>query len=298
MRALREEWKYPDRTKVLVQRYRNADNVPHWHYDCELHFVEKGGFEIVCNQTPYKVTGGQAFFINSKEVHSMHALEAETYNTLIVFDYEIIKPLIEHSTLLYPVLSRDYAIPELAKSLKGELHAKPALYEYQSSALIMQKMIEIFRGEKITPREGYINPSERLKNLLADMDQNFEFYDLKNAAAYMGMNVSYFSRFFHKLTGTTFSSYLNHVKTLKAVSMLRSSSDFSVTEIAGRCGFATIRNFNRIFKSVTGYSPTSLPENFVLKEKISLLKEDSSDPNARGSTLVESTNYTKNSNMY
>ena len=36
-----------------------------------------------------------------------------------------------------------------------------------------------------------------------------------------------------------------------------------MTEISIACGFGTIRNFNRVFKEFTGYSPKKLPENYV-----------------------------------
>ena len=109
----------------------------------------------------------------------------------------------------------------------------------------------------------------------------------EKAAAYMNMNTSYFSRFFHKLTGITFCRYLNHIRTEKAIELLRAASDASVTEISNLCGFTTIRNFNRIFKCLTGYAPKSLPKDFILKTEFSLLNENSADPNIKDGTLVE-----------
>ena len=39
--------------------------------------------------------------------------------------------------------------------------------------------------------------------------------------------------------------------------------NIKMTEIADICGFQTIRNFNRIFKTYTHYSPKNIPEGYV-----------------------------------
>ena len=59
--------------------------------------------------------------------------------------------------------------------------------------------------------------AERFRSLLNEMEKKYEFFDLNAAAAYMGMNPSYFSRLFHKQTRMTFSHYLNFIKVQKAV---------------------------------------------------------------------------------
>ena len=75
----------------------------------------------------------------------------------------------------------------------------------------------------------------------------------------MGFSEAYFSKFFKKIAGMTFSQYLNRVKVEEAVRLLRENKGLPVTEIAFRCGFNTIRNFNRIFKEVTGCTPCPKP---------------------------------------
>ena len=60
----------------------------------------------------------------------------------------------------------------------------------------------------------------------------------------------------------TFTQYLNTVRIAAALEKLKQGS-MSVTEIAGSCGFNTIRNFNRVFKKYTGYSPCNIPSDYV-----------------------------------
>jgi AraC-like DNA-binding protein len=60
----------------------------------------------------------------------------------------------------------------------------------------------------------------------------------------------------------TFTQYLNTIKIAAAIEKLR-KNEMSITKIALECGFNTIRNFNRVFKKFTGYTPNSLPPDYV-----------------------------------
>ena len=149
-------------------------------------------------------------------------------------------------------------------------------------------MLEIFRREQTVQRGETSQTAERFRALLSEIEHRFEFFDLNEAAAYMGMNASYFSRLFHKQTRMTFSRYLNFIKVQKAIDLLHRDPAMTVTEVAIQSGFNTIRNFNRIFREYTGYTPKELPDNYVLVNEISDLDDDSADPTLRECTLLES----------
>ena len=63
----------------------------------------------------------------------------------------------------------------------------------------------------------------------------------------------------------TFSEYLNFVKIEHALTLFQNETELSVTQIALECGFGTIRNFNRVFKKLTGFSPATLARTFKLE---------------------------------
>ena len=198
MKAKREQWNYDKGCRVWAGKYKNSHNMPHWHYDCELLYVEKGSLNIFCNQHAYKGSAGQAFFIDSEQVHNMHALSEDAVVTVIVFDYDIIKPFAEKLVLSSPLLSGDYKIPELYKNIIREFRENKQLYNYALSCLIAELAIKIFRNEATLPKEKPAHSIKRFKTILTKIDENYEFYDLETAASDMGMNSAYFSRLFHK----------------------------------------------------------------------------------------------------
>jgi AraC-like DNA-binding protein len=70
------------------------------------------------------------------------------------------------------------------------------------------------------------------------------------------MSSSHFSRIFRKVMGLSYQEYLNGCRIAKAKNLLRSSSR-SITEIAVSIGFADSTGFGRIFKKLTGQTPSA-----------------------------------------
>ena len=128
---------------------------------------------------------------------------------------------------------------------------------------------------------------ERFKALLTEIENNIEIYNFSAAAEFMYVNPSYFSRLFVKQMGVTFSQYLNHVRINKAISLLQSKQPLSITQISSLCGFSTIRNFNKTFKKLTGYSPKSLPKNSNYIIDYAALQTNETSPNTNDGELLE-----------
>jgi AraC-like DNA-binding protein len=71
-----------------------------------------------------------------------------------------------------------------------------------------------------------------------------------------GMSLSHFSRIFRKVMGLSYQEYLNNRRIAKAKNLL-SSSPRSITEIAISVGFADSTGLGRIFKKLTGQTPST-----------------------------------------
>ncbi len=71
----------------------------------------------------------------------------------------------------------------------------------------------------------------------------------------VNMTPNALSRFFKQHTNRSISNYINDVRIGQATELLV-GSNMTVVEISYKCGFNTISNFNRTFKSVKGVTPT------------------------------------------
>ena len=79
---------------------------------------------------------------------------------------------------------------------------------------------------------------------------------LDDAAESMGMSTFYFSRQVKVLTGHTFLEYLTAYRIDKAKDLLQ-STDMSVSDIGHSAGYSESNYFLRVFKRVTGMTPST-----------------------------------------
>ncbi|MGC1455991.1 MAG: DNA-binding response regulator [Nitrospirota bacterium] len=79
---------------------------------------------------------------------------------------------------------------------------------------------------------------------------------LAAAAREAGMSLAHFSRIFKKVMGLSYQNYLNSRRITKAKNLLRAGTR-SISEIAISLGFADPTGFGRIFKKLTGNTPSA-----------------------------------------
>ena len=82
-----------------------------------------------------------------------------------------------------------------------------------------------------------------------------EKISLGNVAKAVNMSAFYFCKMFKKLAGINFTDYLSRVRIERAQNLLL-NPNLRVSEIAFEVGFQSLTHFNRVFKKITGQSPT------------------------------------------
>lgn len=101
---------------------------------------------------------------------------------------------------------------------------------------------------------NYYN-SRRVRMVMSYLNKNFEKnVSLSEISKLASMSEVAFSRFFKMRTGKTFIDTLNEVRLGHASRMLIETTQ-SVNEIAYKCGFNNMSNFNRIFKKKKNCTP-------------------------------------------
>jgi len=284
MIAKREIWNYAVKSDVWIGRYLNSRNLPHWHSDCELISVENGEIEVVCENKIFVLTGGDALFINSEQVHYMSAKSPNTILQVIIFNYGIVKEMLNGKNLSNAKLE-GYDVNSLYLNLKKELENKRLYYNEAAKYKIATFFIEILRKEKTeTKKEKSVY--NRLKLLLDKINDEYDTITFSDAYAFMAMDEAYFCRYFKKATGMSFTQYLNHIKIDSAVKLLQEDNPPLITSVAVDCGFGSIRHFNKTFKEITGFAPTALPRGYVLT-RYSFHTDNEFNPTLQGCELLE-----------
>jgi two-component system response regulator YesN len=101
-----------------------------------------------------------------------------------------------------------------------------------------------------------------LKEIKQYMNEHLhEDISLQDVADKMFFSTVYFSRFFKKQTGETFSNYLLRIRMEQAVKLLQENK--KITEISEYCGYHDPSYFTRIFKEYYKYTPKDYARRFM-----------------------------------
>lgn len=82
-----------------------------------------------------------------------------------------------------------------------------------------------------------------------------EKISLTQVAQALGISATHLSEKFKEVTGTNFVEYVARTRYAKARALLR-NLDLRISEIAFAVGFQSLSQFNRVFKKLSGKSPT------------------------------------------
>lgn len=163
---------------------------------------------------------------------------------------------------------------ELADSLR---HISPetkiillsgfAEFEYAQQAIKLNVLAYLLKPVNIDEMEELIeklvkeSSNNSNKNVLLEKARNFirqnykQPISLQDVANYLERNPDYLSSLFKKETGSSFSEYLNNLRIKKAQHLLSSTSLYTY-EVAEQVGYTDFRYFTKIFKKITGLTPS------------------------------------------
>ena len=82
---------------------------------------------------------------------------------------------------------------------------------------------------------------------------------LQDFAKTVNTSTFYFCKLFTKATGLTFTDYLSRVRIEKAKNLLL-NPNLRISEVAYEVGFLSLTHFNRMFRKLTGQSPSAWRE--------------------------------------
>jgi AraC-like DNA-binding protein len=95
---------------------------------------------------------------------------------------------------------------------------------------------------------------QRLKNIHNFVEQNYtQTIDFQEVISLSNLSNAAFCRYFKRMTGMTFTDYLNQYRINQAKQLLL--QDYSVTETCYACGFENLSYFNKSFRRWVGENP-------------------------------------------
>ena len=130
---------------------------------------------------------------------------------------------------------------------------KPGKYNDEIVKNGINSLLYLFVEKKV----GYDNNINIRKNIikyLIDDDRYLTDVSLQDFADDFGYSLSHASKFFKENTGMTFSEAKQYFR-IQVAKRLLLSTDYSINEIAQKCGFNYYHLFHNVFKKSTGMTP-------------------------------------------
>ncbi len=149
------------------------------------------------------------------------------------------------------------------EGIKNEITLKPIEYRLKVKSLLNLFLISLVRDFGYLDKDTSVSSIhlKNLQNILTFIDEHFtQRISLEQLADKAGMSPNYFSSFFKKISGINLWDYINNKRINYALNLLRNSNK-NILEIAMLCGFNNTTHFNKMFKRVSGMTPTEYRKN-------------------------------------
>ena len=225
----------------------------HIHEDIELVYVKKGQGFGYCNGQKYALTPGNFFIAFPNQVHRYEDCEEGEYLVLIVKPSALLsygEVFLEGAPLsaVLEAEENDALLMELALEEMSKEGDTPVVRAYLTA--LFGKLLRHYSIEKNRVSEDTV-----LEILQYCAGHYKEDLSVEMIAEDLKISRSSVSHLFGERVGMNFCTYLNALRLADAVDLLK-NKNYSITEVAERSGFSTIRTFNRAFLKQYGVSPS------------------------------------------
>lgn len=259
MEIYEELRKYNGNIPIETMKFSGNSISEHWHTEIEIMMVISGIFDVKFNSNTYTLSAGDCMIITGGNIHG--CIKRDDGDMLML----IFNPGIFSSNdvtlkgFLNPLLIKHNDTAYLEKMYE-DIHTETTI-QNEASKIIIKSYLGLFSGWIIkNSTEENILPSNQVKTsqlntvqkLLNYIEENYnKDITLDAAAELLHFSKGYFCKYFKNLTGVTFTKYVNATRNQAAKNLLK-TTNLRITDIAERCGYDTVRTFNREFKLQTG----------------------------------------------
>ena len=252
----------------------NREFLHHYHDCYELYYLYSGERYYFIQDKTYHETSGSFVLISPNEIHRTGNLGNFGYDRMLIhFSRELLEEYLTVDSSVNPyknleeevhLISLDSQQQSFVEALLHTMEQEYAANHYRENAYIRLTLLQLLlflnnckpnRHDAALPE---INNTQKLMFEILGYINNhyFESITLETISEKYFLSPYYFSRTFKEVTGFHFTEYLNNVR-IKEAKKLLLSSGLAVNEIAAATGFNSNTHFGRVFKQITGCSPSA-----------------------------------------
>lgn len=256
----------------------------HFHSECEIIYILRSSGVFFAGNSIERFSDGDLILVGSHLPH-MFKNDNEYYDCnpalrvhaiIVQFSCDFLSEAISH----YPEFRRIRQMlaaaeqgirfdknhdEKIRKSLKRLLRLKGLarlLELVKILSLMSNSRHKRQLSEKSPEYGGHLSGDMRLNRVLGRLHQDYTGQlSLDEIARTAGMNSSAFCRYFREKTGKSMTRYINELRIGYACKLLL-TDEMTVSQICYECGYGNLSNFNRHFKTITGFTPSGYVKEF------------------------------------
>lgn len=252
----------------------------------EMVYIDKGQVLVRRDDEDIQLSQGEIIFHAPNEFHSIKALGSAPNFFVISFvcDSPLMVYLEKHHTVLNKTLygfissiireaENTYVIPKNDPTLKKLVKRKnPPIGGEQLIKTYLEQFIIFFIRNIVKQGDTSVFPSkESMENHLVSSakrmiaEKSDSPFCVNDLCAALGYSKSYLSKLFHEQTGETIANYAVKQK-IKRAKQLIVEGNYNFTQISEKLSFDNPQYFSRVFKRVTGMTPTEFKSSLNFKD--------------------------------
>lgn len=253
---MRLDYQYHHQNDFKFRKQSNLDYRNHAQGEIELVIMLRGTCRAKCGNYDSLLSPGDIFMAFPNQPHRYEG-------SCDVDAYVLIVPVKKYLSAYYntvmklipvrPVLHTgeyDPAVLTMIDSAFSDLSTAPEPVVQGYMMVIFGKLLEAMEFQ-----QRQTGADEALRRVLVILNEHYrENMTRSDIAKAAGYNESYISHLFSQTMGVTLPEYIHAMRIDDACHLLK-ETNLTVSQIASELGFASIRNFNRVFVHRTGMTP-------------------------------------------
>lgn len=275
-----------DRVGALLRLWNNTvlpfhrRVIPHSHLQFEIVLFKSGTGIYSTQSRVLDIKAGDIFVFSSNEQHCITDInEGEPFSFLNLhfepryvwgskyngFSNEAMNICFSHNGGFCNRLPRGNEYTERVRRLLEEAESELEKREPEYELMVHNKVYEmlVILARRLDYGFGHSVTAEeygRIKAVRAAIDyinrHVTEDITLGDIAARADLSPNYFSHIFKKSVGISLWDYITSKRIESAMALLSSDRERNMIDIAADCGFNNTANFNKMFRRVTGMTPS------------------------------------------